>query len=107
MVDLHEVQSNSTKTSWTATVLVNDKKVDFKIDSVADVTVVPYGALNLHLQTELEPTDKVLMGPCNYKLNSKGKVVVNLAYNSNIVKETILAVESLARPLLGRSAAGV
>ena len=45
------------------------------------------------------------MDPCNYKLNCKGKAVVNLAYNSNIVKETIYVVENLARPLLGRSAA--
>lgn len=45
-VDLHEIQSNSTKIPWMATVLVNDKKVDFKIDSGADVTVVPYMVLS-------------------------------------------------------------
>ena len=49
VVDLYEVQSVSTKTPWMATVLVKDEKVDFKIDSGADDTVVLYGVLNLHL----------------------------------------------------------
>ena len=87
-------------------VLVDDKPVDFKIDSGADVTVMPYDTLlSLDLQTKLEATDKVLMDPCNYKLNCKGKVTVEQSYNSNTVKETMYAAESLARPLLGRSAA--
>ena len=86
-------------------VFVDDKQVDFKIDSGANITVMPYDTLlSLDLHTKLEPTDKVLMGPCNYKLTCKGKVTVTLSYNSNTVKETIYAVESLARPLLGRYA---
>ena len=89
-----------------ATVLVDKNPVDFKLDSGADVTVVPYNTfLNLDLQTQLQPTDKVLLGPCNYKMNCKGKFTVTLTYNLNSVKETVYAVESLARPLLGRSAA--
>ena len=42
MVDLHEVQSNTATSPWTATVLVGKKPVDFKIDRGADVTVVPH-----------------------------------------------------------------
>lgn len=87
-------------------VFIDDKQVDFKIDSGADITVVRYNTLlSLDLHAKLEPTDKVLMGPCNYKLNCKGKVTVTPSYNSNTVKETIYAVANLARPLLGRSAA--
>ena len=106
IVNLSEVQSNAAKSPWMATVLVDKNPVDFKLDSGADVTVVPYNTfLNLDLQTQLQPTDKVLLGPCNYKLNCKGKFTVTLTYNLNSVKETVYAVESLARPLLGRSAA--
>ena len=87
-----------------ATVLVDKNPVDFKLDSGADVTVVPYNTfLNLDLQTQLQLTDKVLLGPCNYKMNCKGKFTVTLTYNLISVKETVYAVESLARPLLGRS----
>jgi len=38
-------------------------------------------------------------------MNCKGKFTVTLIYNLNSVKETVYAVESLAQPLLGRSAA--
>ena len=91
---------------WMATVLVDKNPVDFKNDSGEDVTVVPYNTfLNLDLQTQLQPTDKVLLDPCNYKMNYKGKFTVTLTYNLNSVNETVYAVESLARLLLGRFAA--
>ena len=64
IVNLSEVQSNPTKSPWMATVLVDKNPVDFKLDSGADVTVIPYNTfLNLDLQTQLQPTDKVLLGP--------------------------------------------
>ena len=70
IVDLHEVQSDITKSPWTATLLVSEKPLTFKLDSGADVTVVPYDSLlKLDGQTKLQPTDKVLLGPCKYKLN--------------------------------------
>ena len=58
IMDLHEVQSNTATSPWTATVLVGKKPVVFKIDSSADVTVVPHDAfLNLDVQAKLQPTD--------------------------------------------------
>ena len=59
IVDLHvhKVQSDIAKSPWTATLLVNEKPATFKLDSGADVTVVPYDSLlNLHVQTKLQPT---------------------------------------------------
>ena len=41
-MDVSEVQSNPTKSPWIATVHVDKKPVNFKLDSGADVTVVPY-----------------------------------------------------------------
>ena len=61
-MNLSEVQSNATKSPWMATVLVDKNPVDFKLDSGADVTVVNYNTfLNLDLQKQLQPTDKVLL----------------------------------------------
>ena len=106
IVDVSEVQSNPTKSPWIATVLVDKKPVNFKLDSGADVTVVPYNTfLNIDLKIQLKPTDKVLLGPCNYRMNCKGEFTVTLAYNQTSTKETVYVVESLARPLLSRSAA--
>ena len=70
-MDVSEVQSNPTKSPWIATVLVDKKPVNFKLDSGADVTVVPYNTfLSIDLKIQLKPTDKVLLGPCNYRMNS-------------------------------------
>ena len=41
-MDVCEVQSNATESPWIATVLADKKPVNFKLDSGADVTVVPY-----------------------------------------------------------------
>ena len=105
-MDLHEVQSDIAKSPWTATLLVNKKPVTFNLDSGADVTVVPYDSLlKLDVQTKLQPTDKVLLGPCKYKLNCKGKFTATLTNNSKSTKEHIYVVEGLTQPLLGRAAA--
>ena len=105
-MDVCEVQSNATESPWIATVLVDKKPVNFKLDSGADVTVVPYNTfLSIDLKIQLKPTDKVLLGPCNYRMNCKGEFTVTLTYNQTSTKETVYVVESLARPLLSRSAA--
>ena len=67
---------------WKADIAINDKIIKFKIDSGADVSVLPYHVYNkLKKQTELElePTNKVLLGPCNYKLNCIGKFKAKLS----------------------------
>ena len=87
-MDVCEVQGNPTKSPWIATVLVDEKPVNFKLDSVADVTVIPYNTfLNTDLKIQLKPSDKVLLGPCNYRMNCKGEFIVTLTYNQNSIKE--------------------
>ena len=89
-------------------ILVNEKPVTFKLDSGADVTVVPYDSLlKLVGHTKLQPTctDKVLLGPCEYKLNCKGKFTASLTNKSKSMKERIYVAEDLTQPLLGRAAA--
>ena len=71
VMDVCEVQSNPTKSPWIATVLVDKKPVNFKLDRGADVTVIPYNTfLNINLKIQLKPSDKVLLGPCNYRMTS-------------------------------------
>ena len=88
IVDVCEVQSNPTKSLWIATVLMDKKPVNFKLDSGADVNVIPYNTfLNIDLKIQLKPYDKVLLGPCNYRMNCKGQFIVTLAYNQTSIKE--------------------
>ena len=88
-MDLNEVQGDIAKSPWTATLLVNEKPVTFKLGSGADITVVPYNSLlKLVGQTKLQTTDKVLLGPCKYKLNCKGKFTATLTNKSKSMKES-------------------
>ena len=91
--------------SWKADIAINDKIIKFKIDSGADVSVLPYDVYNkLKKQTELglEPTNKVLLGPCNYKLNCIGKFKAKLSTNHKSVDNEVFVVKGLQRQLLSR-----
>lgn len=90
VLDISEVRSNHAMSRWIATILVNEKPVDFKLDSGADVTVIPYNTfLNTDLKIQLQPTPKVLLGPCNYRMSSKGEFTVTLATKQTSIKETV------------------
>ena len=104
IVELDEVQSNR-KTPWTATISVNGKPLLFKLDSGADVSVIPrHNFLELS-QARLQPTTRVLLGPCKYRMNCKGVFRARLTNELKSIEEDIYVVEDLARPLLGRNAA--
>ena len=96
------VEANQSN-SWKADIAINDKIIKFKIDSGADVSVLPYDVYNkLKKQTELElePTNKGLSGPCNYKLNCIGKFKAKLSTNHKSVDNEVFVVKGLQRPLL-------
>ena len=79
----------------------------FKIDSGADVSVRPsdvYNKLKEQTELELEPTNNVLLGPCNDKLNCIGKFKAKLNANYKSVDIEVSVVKGLQRPLLSRQA---
>ena len=71
---------------WQAEVCLNQNKLKFKLDSGADVSVIPlslYERLLLKKQSlKLEPTNETLLGPCNYKIKYSGKFIGNLSTDS-------------------------
>ena len=98
------VEANQSN-SWKADIAINDKIIKFKIDSGADVSVLPYDVYNKlkkETELELEPTNKVLLGPCNYKLNCIGKFKAKLSTNHKSVDNEVFVVKGLQRPLLSR-----
>ena len=98
--------SNADTKPWTADIKVNETTVAFKIDSGADVTVIPSTTYQqLKKQPILKSTGKVLMGPCNYKLNCIGTFTSRLQHKRETTSEEIFVVEGLERSLLGRQAA--
>ena len=56
------------------------------------------------LQSTLKSTDKVLMGPCNYKMNCIGTFSSQLRHEDKTTTEEIFVVKGFQRSLLGRQA---
>ena len=93
--------------SWEANLEVNDCKFQFKLDSGAEVTVVPktvYDKVSNKQSFKLQPADKILLGPCKYRLNCLGKFNARITSNKKSIVEEIYVVKDLSKPLLGKSA---
>ena len=91
---------------WQVKVCLNQNKLKFKLDSEADVSVIPlslYERLAAKQSLKLEPTNKILLGPCNYKIKCLGKFTGKLSTNRSL-HEDFYVVEGLQTPLLGRMA---
>ena len=88
-----------------ADIQVNDQVVNFKLDSGADVSVLPASVYDsLKPSVKLEPTNKVLLGSCNYQLNCIGKFQAKLTSNQKCIHNEVYVVKGLERPLLSRYA---
>ena len=98
------VQSGSQP--WIASLSMGQEQIKFKLDSGADVTVIPENTYkSLQAKEQLEPTNKVLLGPCNYKMKCLGKYTTKLSTDKKATQEDIYVIRELERPLLGRRAA--
>nr|XP_058955069.1 uncharacterized protein K02A2.6-like [Pocillopora verrucosa] len=99
------VEGNS-KESWKAEVKLNDHEVKFKVDTGADVTVIPPSVYHsLVPKPSLSKCTKTLMGPCKHKLCCLGNFTAKLCVDEKVIRELIYVVKDLERPLLGRDAA--
>ena len=91
-----------TSKAWMVEVGVNDKMVNFKIDTGAAVTAVPKSLMQV--LPSLSPTDKTLRGAGNHKLSLLGKASVVLTFGDKRIKDTVYVVDGLVNPLLGKPA---
>ena len=96
---------NSFQQPWQAEVFVNNSPVKFKIDTGADVSVIPAKLFSdLANNVTIKRTNKILLGPCNYKLNCIGKFDAKLMSCNASIDDKISVIDGLDRPLLGRKA---
>ena len=99
-----EIEGNSlsleTQDPWHAKILVNGKKVNFRVDTGADVTVVPrrYFTKNSPL---IQKTNKKLFGPGKTKIDVVGQFQATLTTEHTETKKTLFVVGNLQEPFLG------
>ena len=91
---------------WKAKIKMNGQTLEFKVDTGADVTVIPPSQYpSLKPKPSLRRTTKMLMGPCRHKLNCLGTFTAELQGQGKVMEEQIYVVQDLERALLGREAA--
>ena len=89
--------------AWETKIAVNGKLINFKLDSGADVSVIP-SEIYTSEYGPLEKATKRLYGPCRYRLKCRGKFTATLTYQEKSYEEEIYVIEDLERPLLSRHA---
>ena len=94
----------STSKPWTAVVRLNEQDLEFKIDTGADVTVIPESAYQPERDGELEPASIPLNGPTRENLEVCGRFKAILRRKGEESQQMIYVVRNLSRPLLGRPA---
>ncbi|XP_046855956.1 uncharacterized protein K02A2.6-like [Xenia sp. Carnegie-2017] len=90
---------------WAIDLLLGKSTVKFKIDTGADVTVIPESGFMQTGITRMQSTNKELFGPNQAKLSVKGKIRATLrTATSKTTEQDIYIVKKLKEPLLGRPA---
>ena len=102
-VSLPRYSGRSTK-DVKAVVLLQKVLVEFKIDTGADVTVVPEHVFAKLKGIVLHPTSKTLYGPGNHALLVLGKFNAELKLDTKEVQEEVFVVTGLKNSLLGQPA---
>ncbi|UYV63312.1 K02A2.6-like [Cordylochernes scorpioides] len=96
---LGSVEDNSKK--WIVPIKVNNRQVNFKIDTGADVNVLPLQYYYQSFQRiKLEKSDKILQSPNGIPLETVGMIHVKLQNKGQHLNSKIYIVDKLKQPLL-------
>lgn len=99
---VNSVEENSNPDTWTRSIRINNKKnVTFKIDTGADVTVLPPHLASTY---PLKESKAKLFGANKTRLNVLGQFEATLSYKKRSITQSLFVVENLQQPLLGRDA---
>ncbi|XP_072400425.1 uncharacterized protein [Diabrotica undecimpunctata] len=103
LIYVYECHSKS-KNSWYETLMVTGKEVKFKLDSGADISILPkyiFDSLSSKLLLNKSLTTLVAYG--NFKFKPVGEVFLECQYKNSSCKLKFLIVDFNAEPILGLS----
>ena len=89
---------------WTVDILLKDCRIEFQIDTGADVSVISEEQYQKLKVPELKPSNKSLVGPSQDKLQVWGQFIGTLTYKNSTVKQDVYIVMGSRKPLIGRPA---
>ena len=98
------VVGDSQNNPWVATILRNNKPVQFHIDTGAEVTVIPESVSSQISGISLQPAQRRLKGPSQKALPVRGQFTGKLALGEHEVQQEVYVVNKLLKPLLGQPA---
>ena len=97
---LDSLGSNQT-TQWTATVKLNDRKIDFKLDTGAKVTVISTETHKQLQNPRLYRLSMAVYGPSQQPLKTAGQFWGDFSHKNKTVKQRVFMVDGLKSNLLG------
>ena len=89
---------------WTVVLGLNSSQTEFKIDTRADVTVIPEHVYNRSRDGPLSSSDRILHGKSKHSLRVLGKFLATLQKDQSKTQEQTYVVRELQKALLGKSA---
>ena len=100
---IHSLTETNNKTNpWEVTLYLNTKPVLFKIDTGADVSVIPETVFKQLQGVTLNPADRRLIGPGQNQLEVLGQFTAKLKHQNSVAEEQIYVVRQLQKSLLGQ-----
>ena len=95
------VHQQPEKSPWVVTLGVNGSPVEFKIDTGADVSVLPEAIFKELRDVTLQQTSKSLIGPNKQSLNVCGQFEAVCTYEGQTIREELFVVKDLQTALIG------
>ena len=90
--------------AWTINISIGSRKLNWKLDTGADVSVISDADFNGLTGIKLVKSDRKLSGPGNSDLHVIGKFQCMLETQDKFSVQDIYVVKGLSKPLLGRPA---
>ena len=100
MVFLDTLTSDANE-HWKARLEVNGTKLQFKIDTEAEVTVMSEKDYRGLGKVKLQPTSKILYGPSHHTLKTIGQFMGKIKYGEKQCEQLIFVIRGLKTNLLG------
>ena len=93
--------SDDDKGVWNTDLVMNGKKVTFKIDTGAEVTAISKETWKTLGEPDLQSPNKLLQGPARKPLKTTGHFFCNLSYKGKESQQQIYVVDDLKSNMLG------